>query len=160
MPHGTSEGNNQVRKQLASQRVYRHFEEPIVNIFGFYFSTKELAILFNGFSFVPLEATNLVRLELEVFIGKFWQPFCVNWGQIGRSTDQPQLAYWIWELPRWYAKTVPNLPTPVHANFTQSHWTALLNLRRKRNIVIEPADKGKKVAIVNHEDYIVMGRSS
>jgi len=49
------------------------------------------------------------------------------------------------------------LPTPSHSNLSSSERQALAELKRAKNIIIKPADKGSAVVIQNTVDYVNEG---
>ena len=54
-----------------------------------------------------------------------------------------------------FVKELPNLPkVKVKKNSTKEQLEALINLSKKEDIVINPADKGGAVVIMNKNDYI------
>lgn len=63
----------------------------------------------------------------------------------------------MFELRRLYPEEVPKPPIPKPFNIPHAYLKVLLNLKRKSDIVIKPADKGGKIVIINRDNYVVVG---
>ena len=142
----------------------------IVNLFNYKPSPYELAILEKGLSFCRSKKIDEIQFfsDIESYFChlRLKEFFCQHSNQLCRYvltvTGPHQVAVnkpWIFISNASENNHMPKLDQKSYDNISCKERAATQSLKRNKNIIIKPADKGRATVILNRSDYIKEGKN-